>query len=141
MADELDLKLTEVSGPKEALVGDEAVYKNPHVVEPEIVQEDVPAVNAPEEDRHVDTIPLNEVYVQMDTVVTDPSSPEAVQIPDAGRGTNDLPIHSLLEGTVEDKFAAGENDEDDRALPGTAVVADDEPAPAGTKKGNTKSDS
>lgn len=106
----------------EALVGDEAVREAGTRPEAEVVQEDQPAQKMPKERFSADaddSVPVHETYVQMDRVILDPSSPEAVQIPDAGIGFLDLPIHALADGTPEEKFEAGENDEEARTLPGT----------------------
>lgn len=109
-----DLK---VNAPQEASqVGDEAVGSNDSPV--------VISVNSGEVDHAVvqprspdaDRVQVHEVFVQTDEVITDPSDPRAVQIPDAGRGSLALPIHELANGTVEDRFKAS--------------VAEDEPAVA-----------
>ena len=103
-----DLK---VNAPqKGALVGDEAVQEARQ--EPTVAVNDSPdkaqvvAKRAPDADQ----VQVHEVAVQLDHVVTDPSSPEAAQIPDAGRGSLDLPIHELGNGTPEDQFAAEDDD-------------------------------
>jgi hypothetical protein len=100
MADE-----TKVVSQEGALVGDEAIQEHAHTVEPQVVEESVDAqVMADREPEH-DKVSVKETFVRMDHVVTDPSSPEAVQIPDAGRGTLDLPIHGLMAPSPEQVFA------------------------------------
>lgn len=61
-------------------------------------------VSPPREDAAAE-VPVHEVYVATDTVITDPSDPLAVQVPDAGRGDASLPIHDLAGPTVEQVFA------------------------------------
>lgn len=100
-------KLTDPSAADNALVGDEAVYEHVREVEPEVVQEDVPAQLPPEPSKAAETVPVNEVYVALDEVILDPSSPLAVQIPDAGRGGLDLPIHVLARGTYDQQVESG----------------------------------
>jgi hypothetical protein len=116
----LEQKLTEVGGDTNMVVGDENA-PDAGEYQVEVVQEDARAYNMRDEDRSVDTVPVNEVYVQTDVVDLD----GPVVVPDAGRGSLDLPAHALLDGSVEDKFAAGENDEEDRALVGTSPEEND----------------
>jgi hypothetical protein len=87
------------------LVGDE-VNDEKFVVEPEVNTEAVPAQVAQPRESDPAQVPVHETYVATDEVITDPSDPRAVQVPDAGRGSLDLPIHALAEGHVEDKFSA-----------------------------------
>lgn len=112
---EIEVKLPDVVAQKGALVGDEAVQSVQHEVEPEVNQEDVKAQVVAKPDPPAKTVPVNEVSVATDRIVTDPSSPEAVQVPDAGRtpGGGALPIHRLAEGTVEERFAAEASEPDD----------------------------
>lgn len=93
-----------VGGPEKALVGDEAVQSVKHEVKPEVVDEVSERKHAPEATQQVEYT-VSEFTVAMDTVVTDPTSPEAVQIPDAGRGDTTLPIHTLSGPTPEDVFS------------------------------------
>jgi hypothetical protein len=72
--------------PENALVGDEQVYS-------------------------VDPAPEYNEYKSQDKVVLDPDSPEAVQIPDAGRGKVDLPIHQLASPSPEQQLASGDAEE------------------------------
>ena len=94
-----------------ALVGDAAIAAG-HVndLTPTILKEDAPAqttgVAAPE----VDVVKVHETFVSMDQVITDPHSPQAVQMPDAGIGSTDLPIHGLGGPTVEEVFAQANAD-------------------------------
>lgn len=98
-----------VGGPEKALVGDEAVQSVKHEVEPVVVDEVSERKHAPEAAQQVE-YPVSEFSVAMDTVVTDPTSPEAVQIPDAGRGNADLPIRVLSGPTPEDVFGEKASD-------------------------------
>lgn len=93
-----------VISQKGALVGDENVAD---VVEPEITvnEGDDTAQVAPEREAAAGSVVVHETHVATDQVITDPSSPEAVQIPDAGRGPRDLPAHTLAGDTPEDVFA------------------------------------
>lgn len=70
-----------------------------------VTKEEVPAQVMQPRANDADTVHVHEVYVVTDEIITDPSSPLAVQIPDAGRGSLDLPIHQLDRGTVEEVFA------------------------------------
>lgn len=102
--------------PKNATVGDENL--KPRDVEVEVVNEDVPAQVMGPPAEAVDTVKVSETYVQMDEVITDPSSPLAVQLPDAGKGSLDLPIHQLARAKKpEEQFAdaAAEAEKEERA--------------------------
>ena len=98
---------------KGALVGDEAVREAATKVEPDVVDEAVTAQVAAERAPDADEVQVFETTVATDTVVTDPSSPEAVQIPDAGKGSLDLPVHRLTAPTPEDVFADEASSADD----------------------------
>lgn len=97
-------------------------------VQPEVVaqeaktvgDEDAPAAREPQADVRADEVDaqvvqprepdpskvaVHEVVVTTDEVIKDPASPLAVQVPDAGRGSLDLPIHALAGETVEAVFA------------------------------------
>lgn len=90
------------------------VYK-PEV---EVVEEDVQAQVAPPRDPEPDTVPVKETSVQLDRVITDPSAPDAVQVPDEGRSPLDsdgLPINRLAEDTPEEKIAAAPDEPQDEA--------------------------
>jgi hypothetical protein len=133
-----------VAGPKKALVGDEAVREQTFTPEAEVVSEKTTQKYAPEATQQAD-YPLHEVVVVTDRTTTDPTAPEAVQIPDAGRSPLSLPIHDLATGSPEDKFAevadeeVGEITDEDRAKAyseGQSLAAlrpeakRDEPAPS-----------
>lgn len=94
-------------------VGDENLTtREPDYV---VVQDQVDAqVVQPREGDH-DKVNVHEVHVQLDEVITDPASPLAVQVPDAGRGSLDLPIHSLAGQTVEQVFAEKASEPDDES--------------------------
>lgn len=95
-----------VAGPKKALVGDEAVQAEVHTVEPEVTVDKSTQKYAPEATQQA-VYPVHEVSIALDTVITDPTDPRAVQVPDAGRTPDTgLPIHALANGTPEDQFAA-----------------------------------
>lgn len=130
MAEDVKTKLTDPSAAENALVGDEAVYEHVREVEVENVQEDVQAQLPAEPSKPAETVPVNEFYVSVDEVITDPSSPLAVQIPDAGRGTLDLPAHVLARGTYDQQVEAGmaaelKGDDDDS---GSAPSVDNDPS-------------
>ncbi len=93
-----------------ALVGDE---NQPDPREPEVYvnKDSVTAQVAPEREAPTDNVPVHEVQVTLDEVILDPSAPEAVQVPDAGRGFLDLPIHALAAGSPEKRFEDGTADE------------------------------
>lgn len=94
---------TEVVAQEAKTVGDE----NLSVREPDtqVNAEQVPAQVAQPREGDSDTVNVHETSVTTDTVITDPSDPLAVQVPDAGRGSLDLPIHRLNAPVVEDIFA------------------------------------
>jgi hypothetical protein len=100
----------EVTAQEAKLVGDEEVYADAYKVEPEVNSEGVVAQVAGTPDAPAKNVPVLEVAVKTDEVITDTSDPRAVQIPDAGRGFLDLPIHRLSEPTPEEKFASGDAD-------------------------------
>lgn len=112
MADETPTpKLPRVQSQEGALIGDENLPgpREPDV-EVEQRQDRAQVVATPES--APDTVEVFEVAVTTDTVITDPSDPLAVQVPDAGRGSLLLPIHQFVGArTVEEVFAeeAGEN--------------------------------
>jgi hypothetical protein len=87
---------------KGALVGDE------NLPEPDVevrnITDQVDAQVNKTKVEVADKVDVHEVHVNPDHVITDPNSPEAVQIPDAGRGSLDLPLHAFEEGSVEDRF-------------------------------------
>lgn len=96
--------LPKVAAAPNAQIGDENLAPV-HEVEVDVNKGAVPAQVAAPETTAIDEVYVHETSVELDRVITDPSSPEAVQIPDAGRGTLDLPIHGLDAPRVEDVFA------------------------------------
>ncbi len=113
-------ELNEVVAQKAKLVGDEAVQEHVHEVKPEVNTEAVAAQVAQPREADNDKVPVHETAIALDRVITDPSDPLAVQVPDAGRGSLDLPIHGLAAPTVEQVFAdsasdASEVSDEDRA--------------------------
>jgi hypothetical protein len=103
-----DIKTPEVRDPvaqDNKLVGDEAVQDAAIEVKPEVNTDPVPAQVAPPREADDDTVNVHETVVHTDEVITDPNDPRAVQIPDAGRGSLDLPAHRLAAPTVEAVFA------------------------------------
>lgn len=96
----------EVVAQEAKTVGDDQFTPREPTVE--VVKEEVDAqVVQPREGDH-DKVNVHEVRVETDTVITDPSDPLAVQVPDAGRGSLDLPIHGLDAPTPEQAFADAE---------------------------------
>jgi hypothetical protein len=82
----------------------------PMVVTPQIVIEQVAAQVSPPREGDSDKVNVHEVFVATDRIITDPSSPLAVQIPAEGRGDASLPIHALSGGGVEAKFDKANKD-------------------------------
>lgn len=93
-----------VNAPENALVGEDA--EGAREAEVSVVAADVPAQVTGAPSVVAETVAVHEVAVATDKVITDPNSPEAVQVPDAGRGSLDLPIHALAGPRPEDVFAA-----------------------------------
>lgn len=107
MADE---KVTQVPAPdvvaqEPKLVGDDETQAEVHEVKPEVEREPVAAQVAQPRESDRDKVDVHETSVKLDRVITDTSDPLAVQVPDAGRGSLDLPIHRLDAPTVEEVFA------------------------------------
>lgn len=94
----------EVVAQKAKQVGDENLA-DVHEVEVDTNKESVAAQVAQPREKDAKNVPVHETSVKLDEVITDPSDPRAVQIPDAGRGSLDLPIHSLDAPRVEEVFA------------------------------------
>lgn len=94
----------EVVSQDASTVGDENLPEprepQAHVVEEQV---DHAVVQPRQPDSNVSNV--YEVTVTTDEVITDPSSPLAVQVPDAGRGDATLPIHALARPRPEDVFA------------------------------------
>lgn len=114
MADTPTPKLPGVATQEGALVGDENLPE-PREVESVVEQRQDDAQVVAKAGPPVDKVEVFEVVVTTDEVITDPSSPLAVQIPDAGRGSLNLPIHAFVGArTVEDIFSedASENEDD-----------------------------
>jgi hypothetical protein len=123
-------ELNPVVSQEGALVGDEAVNEHVHKVEPDVVEESVDAQVVAQPEAPSSTVNVHETSVQLDTVITDPSSPLAVQVPDAGRGSLDLPIHGLAAPTVEEVFAEHAASIEERDADAPAPGAASEPNPA-----------
>lgn len=103
---ENDIKRPELVEPvaQEAkLVGDDATEVRKVPVEVNAEQVDAQVAQPREADS--DKVNVHETAVATDEVITDPSDPRAVQVPEAGRGSLDLPAHRLAAPTVEDVFA------------------------------------
>lgn len=124
------VSLPKVRAQKGALIGDEAVNEHVHKPEVEVNDEPVKAQVVAEPDPPVSEVYVHETSIALDRVITDPSDPLAVQVPDAGRGSLDLPIHGLDAPTPEDVFAehAASIEERDGDLPTAA-----DPNPAATE--------
>src|SRR4051812_38136740 len=84
----------EVVSQEGALVGDENLPE-PREIETNTNASEVDAQVSPPRAPDASKVVVHETSVKLDEVITDPSSPLAVQIPDAGRGMLDLPIHAL----------------------------------------------
>lgn len=93
-----------VNAPENALIGEDTEVAREADVS--VLAEDVAAQTTGPASVVADTVAIHETAVSVDKVITDPHSPEAVQIPDAGRGSLDLPIHALGNPRPEDVFAA-----------------------------------
>lgn len=120
-ADDIKPDLPEVVAQEAKTVGDENLEaREPSV---EVNKDSVPAQVSGKPEAPADTVKVHEVFVTTDTVITDTSDPLAVQVPDAGRGTLDLPIHGLDRPTVEQVFAADASEVQERE--GDALTAAD----------------
>lgn len=92
------------------------------------VEEQVQAQVAPPREPDSDTVDVHEVSVTTDVVITDPTSPLAVQT-EGGGGSLDLPIH-LLDRPSPEQVLAGEEAEPQDAEPTeTPQVQEDPDAP------------
>lgn len=107
-------QVPEVTAQKQKTVGDENLPE-PREVEVDVNKDRVKTMRVQQREPDAAYAPVHETVVTVDTVITDPSSPLAVQIPDAGRGNLQLPITGLNEGTVEERFAAASSDESDNS--------------------------
>jgi hypothetical protein len=103
--------LPEVSEANPKTVGDDNF--SPREPEFEVVKDEVDAQVTGKPEDEATKVKVHEVHVTTDTVITDTSDPLAVQIPDAGRGSLDLPIHELARPTVEQFFAEHASKADD----------------------------
>lgn len=102
----------EVVAQEAKTVGDDDL---PEAREPQadVRQEEVAAQVVQPREADPSTVSVHEVVVTTDEVIKDPSSPLAVQVPDAGRGDSSLPIHALAGERVEDVFAREASKSDD----------------------------
>lgn len=82
-------------------------------VEVEVNEEAVPAQVAQPRESDPAEVAAHETRVALDEVITDPSHPLAVQVPDAGRGELDLAAHSLSGPTPEEVFAEAPDEPED----------------------------
>lgn len=105
MAENTQPELRDPVAQDSKLVGDSAVNSETHEVTPEVTVEQVDAQVAPERQAADTKVNVHETVVATDVVITDPSSPLAVQVPDAGRGSLELPAHALSAPTPEQAFA------------------------------------
>jgi hypothetical protein len=90
------------------LVGDDALEVREVPVD--VHTDEVAAQVAQPREADSAVVHVHETSVTLDEVITDPSDPRAVQIPDAGRGSLDLPIHGLSGKTPEQVFADSASD-------------------------------
>jgi hypothetical protein len=98
-------KLPDVSAPKNATIGDENL-PDPREPGVDVVDEQVAAQVTGKPSVDPTKVNVFEVAVTTDEVITDPNSPLAVQVPDAGRGDLLLPIHRFVNARrPEDVFA------------------------------------
>lgn len=113
---------TEVTAQDAKTVGDD----NLSVREPDVQvnEEQVAAQVVQPREGDSDKVNVHETSITTDTVITDPSDPLAVQVPDAGRGSLDLPIHALNGPLVEDVFKA-EASADEKPASRRRKAADD----------------
>lgn len=124
MADENKIAAPEpqrVVAQEQKQVGDET--QNDRSVAPEVNTEAVPAQVAQPREADADQVPVHETSVKLDEVITDPSDPRAVQVPDEGRGDAGVPIHALGQPTPEEVFASEADepkDEEPREAPAPA---------------------
>lgn len=93
-----------IAAPANATIGDENIPA-PEPFEFQVNDTPVKAQVTGPPAEAVSEVYVHESFVQTDKVITDPSDPLAVQIPDAGRGSLDLPIHQLTRERPEDFFA------------------------------------
>lgn len=98
------VEYAQVAAPANAQIGDENVAPV-NEVQVAVNKGEVPAQVTGAPVVPVETVQVHETFVQTDRVILDPNSPEAVQIPDAGRGKTDLPIHGLSNPRPEEVFA------------------------------------
>jgi hypothetical protein len=126
MADEkiTQPRLADVVAQDAKVVGDDEVQAEVHSVEPEVVSESVAAQVAQPREADSDSVNVHEVSVVTDRVILDPSDPLAVQVPDAGRGSLDLPIHALDAPTVEEVFSSEASEADTPEDPQPGDVTD-----------------
>lgn len=103
-----------VAAQESKLVGDEAIASaaaedDNFVADHTDEEADAQVVQDREKDPA--TVAVKETHVKVDTVITDPSSPLAVQVPDAGRGDASTPIaNAFLDAkTVEEQFDAAQS--------------------------------
>lgn len=111
-------KVAVPSAQEAKLVGDDETQEVREVA-PEVVVDEADAQVVQPREPDANKVNVHETAVQLDEVITDPSDPRAVQVPDAGRGNANLPIHALGKPTVEEVFA--------KEAPGEAK--DEAPAP------------
>lgn len=109
-------EVPEVSAQKSKTVGDENMPA-PREVEVNVNKDKVEAMRVQPREPDAAYVPVHETHVTIDTVITDPSSPLAVQIPDAGRGTMALPITGLNDGGVEAVFAKASKEAAEKDAP------------------------
>lgn len=113
MADKNEEKAPEVTVEEEVPVSEVEVPEAPAAADAEeareptatVVQGEVPHAVVQPREPDADVAQVHEVVVQTDEVITDPSDPQAVQIPEAGRGDSSLPIHALANPVPEAVFA------------------------------------
>lgn len=94
--------LPPVAGQENMLVGENTEV---HDFEIDVNKDEAQVPTAPKP-TPVTTVPVYEVFVKTDEVITDPNDPRAVIVPPEGRGDALLPIHAHVGARrVEDIFA------------------------------------
>jgi hypothetical protein len=103
-----------ITAQEAKLVGDEEIAAAADEAPVAVAVNDADVAHATIQPREADkaVAAVHETAVRTDIVITDPSDPRAVQIPDAGRGDATTPIaRAYANGaeTVEDVFAKGDD--------------------------------
>lgn len=98
------IKMPPVTSQKGAKVGDDNM-PDPREATVDVNTDAQDAQVVAKRDADPSKVYVHETSIQLDEVITDPSSPLAVLVPDAGRGSLTLPIHGLDAPRPDDVFA------------------------------------